>query len=81
MPYDLKDDFHWYLEHQDELVAKYDGKTLLIRDGKVFGAFDDELEAVREALKKYKFGEFLAQPCSPGADAYTIRIPLLSASL
>ena len=67
----LTDDFEFYLAHQDEIVEKYDGKFIVIKDGEVLGAYDDELTAIAETQKTHKLGTFLVQRVSPGTDDYT----------
>ena len=67
----LKKDFAYYLDHQDEMVEKYDGKYIVIRDGQVLGDYDDELTASTETQKSHKLGTFLVQRVSKGTDAYT----------
>jgi len=68
---DLKNAFQYYLDHQKRLVKKYDGKFIVIKDGDVLGAFDDELEAINETAKEHEKGTFLVQFVSPGDAAYT----------
>ncbi len=67
----LKKEFRWYIAHQDELVKKYNGKHLVIKDEKVVGAYDAPLDALTEARKNYEQGTFLIQLCTPGEEAYT----------
>ena len=67
----LTDDFEFYLAHQDEIVEKYDGKFIVIKDGEVLGAYDDELTAIAETQRTHKLGTFLVQMVSPGTDDYT----------
>ena len=67
----LKKEFEYYLSHQPELVAKYDGKFIVIKDGSVLGAYDDELSAIAETRKEHALGTFLIQPVSPGNAAYS----------
>ncbi len=81
MAYDIYDDFHWYVEHQNELVEKYNGKCLVIRNREVLGAYATEEAALAAALRSHPFGEFMVQPCSPGPDAYTIHNPRILASM
>ena len=38
----LKDDFRYYLTHRDELLKKYEGKFLAIKDQQVIGVYMDE---------------------------------------
>ena len=67
----LKKEFQYYLEHQDELVKQYNGKFIVIKDNKVIGAYDSELEAVTETSKQHELGTFLIQNCEPGNSSYT----------
>lgn len=67
----LKKEFDYYLAHQAELVEKYNGKFVVIKDGQVIGAYDKELTAIAEAQKLgHKAGTFLVQFVSPGDTAY-----------
>ena len=67
----LEKEFRFYIEHQDEMVEKYDGKIIVIKDGVVLGAYDDELAAITETRKTHELGTFLVQRVSPGSAAYS----------
>lgn len=67
----LEKEFNYYVEHQDELVKKYNGKFIVIKDCHVIGAFDSELEAIKKTTDKYELGTFLVQKCEPGEQSYT----------
>jgi hypothetical protein len=67
----LKEEFKYYLDHQDELVKKFNGKYVVIRDKQVIGSYDSELNAIMETTKKYELGTFLVQKCEPGTSNYT----------
>jgi hypothetical protein len=67
----LSKEFQYYLDHQDELVKKYNGKFIVIKDCSVIGIYNDELEAIGETQKKYELGTFLVQKCEPGKDGYS----------
>jgi hypothetical protein len=67
----LQNEFQWYLNHQNELVKKYNGKHLVIKNKAVVGAYDTPLEALTDAKKNYETGTFLIQLCTPGDEAYT----------
>ena len=67
----LTEAFEYYLAHQAELLEKYAGKVIAIKDGQVFGPYDDELTAVRETQKLHKPGTFIVQRVTPGDAAYT----------
>ncbi len=71
MPDKLAEEFKFYLTHQEELVKKYNGKYIVIKDGKVIGEYDSELEAIRETSKEHKLGTFLVQKCETGTESYT----------
>ena len=70
----LDKEFDWYLAHQDELVEKYNGKHLVIKDESVVGSYASSLEAYVESKKRFKLGTFLIQLCTPGREAYTIHL-------
>jgi hypothetical protein len=67
----LKEEFAYYLDHQDEMVEKYDGKYIVIRDGEVLGVYDDELTAITETQKSHELGTFLVQKVSRGSGDYS----------
>jgi hypothetical protein len=67
----LQKEFQYYLEHQSELVEKFNGRFVVIKEGAVIGNYGGELEAVTETQKTHKLGSFLVQFVSPGNTAYT----------
>lgn len=67
----LEAEFKYFLNNQDELVAKYRGKFVVIKDGKVLDAYDTQLQAVETTSKTHQIGTFLVQQCEPGSDVYT----------
>ena len=68
---DLKQEFQYYLENQDEFVKKYNGKVLAIKDKAVIGVFNNEIEAITEISKKHEIGSFLVHKCGPGEENFT----------
>ncbi len=68
---DLRKDFQYYLDHQDEMVKRYNGKFIVIKNGEVLGAYSDELTAVAETQKSHQLGTFLVQKVSKGSADYT----------
>ena len=70
----LYPDFLFYLENQDEMVQKYDGKVVAIKNQEVLGAYDSALAAVMETRKLHKMGTFLVQRVSEGDEAYTATV-------
>jgi hypothetical protein len=74
MDYPLLQEFDWYLENQSEMVAKYNGKVIVIKDRTVlYVVYDDELAAITETQKRYGYeiGTFLVMRVSPGDAAYS----------
>lgn len=67
----LEKDFQYYLDNQKELVKKYNGMFLIIKDCEVVGAYKTKPEAYDTATSLYKLGTFLIQHCLPGAESYT----------
>lgn len=67
----LEDEFKFFLKNQGELVQKYNGKFVVIKGGKVLGAYDGELQAVEETSKSEPMGTFLVQKVEPGTESYT----------
>lgn len=67
----LKSAFQYYLTHQDELVAEYAGRYIVIHDSVVVGAYDDDLTAVVESERAFEPGTFLVQKVSAGDADYT----------
>ena len=67
----LKKEFDYYLENQDDLISEYNGKFIVIKDMKVIGEYEDALTAVTETQKQHKPGTFLVQLVTPGNTAYS----------
>lgn len=67
----LQKQLEYFKSHQDELVRKYEGKFLVIKDQKVQGVYDTEIEAYIDAKKKFELGTFLIQQCLTGQESYT----------
>ncbi len=62
----LKKEFEYYLAHQTELVEKYNGKFLVIKNEEVIGIYDDQVQAVTLSRKSHELGTFLVQKVEPG---------------
>ncbi len=67
----LNHEFHYFIDHQDELVKEYNGKIVAIKGNEVLGGFDTYVEAIEEITKTHPLGTFLLQYCEPGPDCYT----------
>jgi hypothetical protein len=71
MPIPLESEFKYYLDHQDELVQRYNGRVVVIKDLRVIGDYPDVASAVFETQKVHELGTFLVQTVTPGTEAYT----------
>ena len=67
----LKQEFQYYLDHQEELVKKHLNKYLVIKDQKVVGVYETKQEAYDDSTSKYELGTFLIQHCLPGTLSHT----------
>ncbi|MFA7402183.1 MAG: hypothetical protein WCZ21_06600 [Bacteroidales bacterium] len=67
----LDKELQYYIDNQNELVAKYIGKYLVIKGQTIIGVYDTEIEAYSETVKKHELGTFLIQECQPGDENYT----------
>lgn len=70
MAKNLEKEFQYYLDNQDELVKKFRGRFIVIKDCQVVGDYDSDVQAVEEASTKYELGTFLVQMCEPGEESY-----------
>lgn len=67
----LEKEFQYFLDHQSELVKRYGGKFIVIKNQTVIGVYDNETEAFTETQKQHQLGTFLIQECKPGSEVYT----------
>ncbi len=67
----LQDEFAFYKENQEDLVAQFNGKVVVIKNLRVIDTFETELDAVIQTRKKHERGTFLVQRVSPGEESYT----------
>jgi hypothetical protein len=67
----------YFLAHQTELCAQYNGKELLMQGPAVIAAYPTFQDAVREGRRRFGGGNFSVQKCVPGEDAYTVELGAL----
>lgn len=67
----LDKEFKYYLKNQDELVKKYGGKFIVLKDKKVIGVYSSHSEAYNETVKNEELGTFLIQHCLPGTNSHS----------
>lgn len=62
------DDYHWFLNHYDELNQKYGDCFLAIKDEQVLGSFSTFDEAVAQADAIAERGTYIIQDCKKNFD-------------
>ncbi len=67
-------EMQFFKSNQNDLVKKYNGKTLVIQGWTILGVYASALQAYTETQKEHAVGTFMIQPCEPGPDAYTVTI-------
>jgi hypothetical protein len=67
----LQLNFEYYIQHQDELVGKYNGRFLIIKDQEVKADFASYYEAFIHGSNDFGEGNFIVQYCAPGEESYT----------
>lgn len=67
----LEKEFQYYIDNQQELVKKYNGKFLVIIGEEVKEVYDTFEDALLKSQEKYELGTFLIQECLPGEENYT----------
>ena len=70
MEISLEKELQYYIDNQNELVSKYNGKFLVIKDCNVLGAYESQLEAMETTSKEHELGTFLIQKCESGDSSY-----------
>lgn len=68
----LLDEFNYYLENQEKFLPSYVNRVIVIKDRKVIGVYDDDLEAITRTSKEHEMGTFLVQKVTPGNADYTV---------
>lgn len=69
----LKEDFEYYLAHQDNFAREYEGKVLVIKNKEIIGVYKTEKEAVEKTQREHEIGTFLVQFCSSDPDSVRVR--------
>lgn len=68
----LADEYKFFLDNKSELEKLYADKILVIKDKKVVGVYDDEMDAYLDSLEKYEPGTYLIQKCEIGDEGLTL---------
>ena len=64
----------FFIDNQSELVSRYRGRVLLLKDATIAGVYDSPIDAYVAGQEKYEIGTFMIQPCEPGPSAYTVTL-------
>ena len=70
----MTSDFHWFVDHYDELFKKYGTCYLVIKDEQIYGSYDNHRIAVDEAWKLFKPGTVSVQYCNGEESGYMAEI-------
>ncbi len=66
----LRKALDWYIKNQVELVEKYEGKFVVIKDDQLLGIYDNELTAFETTRKEHAPGSFIVKKCEAGRESY-----------
>ena len=70
----LRKEFKDYLAHQGDIVAKYNGRVIALKDGVVLGDFDSAGTAMLDLQDSHPLGTYLIQRVSPGDKDTTVSV-------
>lgn len=70
----LSKDFHYFLDNYENLISKYEGRTLVIKDLAVVGDFENFRAAYSWAMTNFIPGTFLIQLCSRDKSSYILKV-------
>lgn len=67
----LEQELKYFIKNQKKFLETYLDKYIVIKNNKIIGVYDNELEAYTKTKNTEKLGTFLIQHCIPGKEAYT----------
>ena len=56
-------EYLWFEEHEEELMRRYYGRYLVIKDGQVIGDYGTRKLARQETVKNHQPGTFIIHQC------------------
>jgi hypothetical protein len=66
----------YYVNNKKGLLKQFEGKVIVIKDKKVIGSYDNQLDAVNKTVSSgYKLGTFLVQKVEQEDECVTIYTP------
>ena len=72
MNYSIDEDIKWYAEHEAEMVLKYNGKMIAVRNGVVLATGEDIADLASRV--DLPIGAYLIQTCLGGMQGNTVHI-------
>jgi hypothetical protein len=67
----LEKEFKYFIDNKEHLVNKYNNKYIVIKNEKVIGVYDSDIEAIEKTAKHEKLGTFLVQKCTLNTKNFT----------
>jgi len=67
----LKKEFNFFINNLPELLKKYQGKYIVIKNEQILGAYESFEQAILATRETEKIGTFLVQKCEANKDSYT----------
>jgi hypothetical protein len=64
-------EFKYFVDHQDELVALYNGRVLVLQGERVIETHATLMDAYLAIKRAGLLGKAMLQKCIPGPEAYT----------
>ncbi len=58
---DFEKELKFYLENKEELIKKYEGKVLVIKNAEIVGVYDAVSDAYNFGVENYGLGNFSLQ--------------------
>ncbi len=60
----LRQEFEYFLANKGDLIEKYGGKFIVLKDNEIIGVFEDRLVAIKKTKETHPLGTFLVQHVS-----------------
>lgn len=64
-------DFDFFLDNYNNFYKEYGHKFIAIKNKKILGIFDSEIEAIHKISRDYPIGSFIVQECNGNESGYT----------
>ena len=62
----LEKELKFYKDNAEQLLQQYRGRYIVIKNSKVIGDYDSDLEAIEKTSSEHEIGTFLVQRCEEG---------------